>query len=134
MVIKVLVADDHEVIRDGLKLVFHNTDIEVVAEARDRAVAVPLALEESIDVVLLDIGWPEKDSIQPRGFQVLREILDVKPELSILIYSMHNREKYKSRARELGARGYVVKGVPNKNLVEAVRRASSGEEDWFECG
>lgn len=130
--IRVLVADNHKLVRDGLRFAFQNTEIHVVAEATDRAAAVRLAQEEPIDLVLLDIGWPDRDSSLPDGFQVLREVLDLKPELPILIYSMHDRESYKSRGRELGACGYVVKGVANKTLIEAVRRANGGEESWFE--
>ncbi len=130
--IRVLVVDDHDLVRQGLRYVFHNTEIEITAEASDEASVIRLVEEQPMDVVLLDIGWPEGKTTTPRGFDILRAIRSIKPELPVVIYSMHDRESYKSRCRDGGASGYVVKGTPNTTLVEAVRKAYEGENLWDE--
>ena len=128
--IGVLVADDHKSVRDGLRHAFYNTNIEIVAEATDAELVVRCAQEQPCDVVLLDIGWPEGETTTSRGFDILRAIKSVKPELPVVIYSMHDRDSYKSRCKELGASGYVVKGTPNTPLVEAIRKANDGAGAW----
>jgi DNA-binding NarL/FixJ family response regulator len=130
MGIKVLIADDHELVRHGLRYAFHNTEIEIIAEAADREAVIRLVQEQPADVLLLDIGWPDGDGTRADGFDILREVKSAKPELPVVIYSMYDRPSYKSRCRELGASGYVVKGLPGARVVEVIRRASAGQDLW----
>jgi DNA-binding NarL/FixJ family response regulator len=125
MTIRLLIADDHELVREGLRSAFNDTEIQVTGEATTGDEAAELALDRDVDAVLLDINLPGKD-----GFQVLRQVKSEKPELPVLIYSQHDRPDFKRRARELTASGYVVKGIHKTELLEAVRRVSRGETLW----
>jgi DNA-binding NarL/FixJ family response regulator len=120
---RVLLADDHAVVRRGLRLVLDSEpDIEVVAEAGDGAEAVARALEGDIDLVIIDISMPRMT-----GLQAVRELHARRPDLRILILSMHQNEQYLYEARKAGASGYVLKTVADRDLVEACRAAMRGE-------
>ena len=120
---RVLLADDHAVVRSGLKMVLDSEpDIEVVAEAGDGAEAVRLALSEEIDLAILDVAMPRMT-----GLQAVAELHKRRPELRVLILSMYDNEQYFFEALKAGASGYVLKSAANRDLVEAVRAAMRGQ-------
>ena len=120
---RLLLADDHALVRRGLRLILDaQPDLEVVAEAGDGAEAVSLALSQEIDLAVLDISMPRMT-----GLQAARELHQRRPELRILILSMHESEQYLYEALRVGASGYVVKKVADRDLVEACRATVRGE-------
>ena len=123
--IKVLIADDHEVVRSGLKVLLANTDIEVLGEVATGESAVKFALEKSPDVVLMDIRMPEGDGLTALG----RIKLD-KPDMPILMLSTFDNPTYIARSVALGASGYLLKGCTREQLVKAIHTAASGESAW----
>jgi DNA-binding NarL/FixJ family response regulator len=121
--IRVLLADDHEVVRSGLRMVLEaQSDIEVVAEAGDGAQALERALAEGIDLAVLDVSMPRMT-----GLQAAAELHRRRPELRILMLSMHDNEQYFFEALKAGASGYVLKTAANRDLVEACRACMRGE-------
>ena len=121
--IRVLLADDHEVVRSGLRMVLEaQSDIEVVAEAADGAQALERALREDVDLTVLDVSMPRMT-----GLQAAAELHRRRPELRILMLSMHDNEQYFFEALKAGASGYVLKTAANRDLVEACRACMRGE-------
>jgi len=125
MSIKVLIADDHEVVRLGIKSLLADTDIVVVAEASDGEEAIAAVRSSEPDVVLLDVRMPQMD-----GLTALGRLRMEFPKLKILILSTYDNPTYVARAVALGANGYLLKGVSRQDLVAAVRKAASGEDAW----
>jgi DNA-binding NarL/FixJ family response regulator len=123
--IKLLIADDHEVVRSGLKSLLAGTEVKVIAEVATGAEAVKAALEGDPDVVMLDIRMPDGDGLTALG----RIKLD-KPELPILILSTFDNPTYVARAVALGANGYLLKGCTREALLAAIRTAAAGESAW----
>ena len=120
---RILLADDHALVRRGLRLILDaQPDLQVVAEAGDGAEAVSLALSQEIDLAVIDISMPRMT-----GLQAARELRQRCPELRILILSMHENEQYLYEALRVGASGYVVKKVADRDLVEACRATVRGE-------
>jgi DNA-binding NarL/FixJ family response regulator len=120
---RILIADDFAVVRTGLRLVLDaEPDLEVVAEAADGAQAVARALQDDVDLAILDISMPERT-----GLQAAQELSRRRPQLRILILTMHDNEQYFFEALKAGASGYVLKSAPNRDLVEACRAAMRGE-------
>ena len=120
---KILLADDHAVVRRGLRLVLDaEPDLDVVAEVGDGAEAVQRALSEDIDLAVLDVTMPRLT-----GLQGARELSRRRPELRVLILSMHDNEQYLFEALRAGASGYVLKSAADRDLVEACRAAMRGE-------
>jgi len=120
---RILLADDHAMVRRGLRLVLDSEpDLEVVAEAGDGAEAVEKALGDSIDLAVLDVTMPRLTGIQAAG-----ELHRRKPEVRTLILSMHDNEQYFFEALKAGAAGYVLKSSADRDLVEACRAAMRGE-------
>ena len=121
---KILLADDHGLVRRGLRLILDaQPDLEVLGEAGDGAEALELALSlEELDLAVLDISMPRMT-----GLQAAREIHARRPELPILVLSMHESEQYLYEALKAGASGYVVKKVADRDLVEACRASVRGE-------
>jgi DNA-binding NarL/FixJ family response regulator len=121
--VRILVADDHDIVRRGLKLVMdRESDLEVVAEAADGAEAVERALSEDIHLAILDVGMPRMT-----GLQAVRELARRKPELRSLILSMYENEQFLFEALKAGASGYVLKSGADRDIVEACRSAMRGE-------
>jgi len=119
----VLVADDHQIVRRGMSLVLDAApDLHVVAEASDGIEAVNRALENDIDLAVLDVAMPRRS-----GLQAARELSRQRPELRVLMLSMHDVEAYCFEALRAGASGYVLKTVADRDLVEACRAAMRGE-------
>ena len=127
---RILVADDHPIVLRGLKTVLNaQPDCEVVAEATDGDEAVALALSEDVHLAILDISMPRKT-----GLQAAREITHRKPEVRVLMLSMHDNEQYLFEAIKVGASGYVLKSAVDRDLVEACRAAMRGEPFLYPGG
>ncbi len=121
--VRILLADDHAVVRRGLRLVLDaEPDLEVVAEASDGHEAVELGVGEDVDLAVLDVTMPRLT-----GIQAARELSRRRPELRLLILSMHDNERYFFEALRAGASGYVLKSVADRDLVEACRAVMRGE-------
>lgn len=125
MTIRVLIADDHEVVRYGLRSLFADTDIEIVAEAGGGKEALELVAGTQLDVVIMDVRMPDLD-----GLNVLGRIKLDFPDLPILMISTYNNPTYVARAVALGAAGYVLKDCERERLLAAVRKAATGESVW----
>lgn len=125
MTIKILVADDHEVVRAGLKAMFEKSEIRVVAEAADGTNAFKLAKKHKPDLVLLDVRMPDGDGLTCLG----RLRLDL-PEVPVLMFSGFDNPTYIARALALGAAGYLLKGTSRDKIINAVRAAASGDSIW----
>jgi DNA-binding NarL/FixJ family response regulator len=120
---RVLIADDHGIVRSGLRLLLERqADIEVVAEAADGAEARELAIRERPDLAILDVKMPKLT-----GLQATREIKAQAPEVAVLILSMHDDEGYLAEALEAGASGYVLKTQADTDLLAAVRAVERGD-------
>ena len=123
LVTRILLADDHAVVRRGLRLVLEReSDLTVVAEAGDGREAVELGLREEIHLAVLDVSMPRMT-----GIQAARELSRRRPQLRLLILSMHDNEQYFFEALKAGASGYVLKSVADRDLVEACRATMRGE-------
>jgi DNA-binding NarL/FixJ family response regulator len=123
LVTRILVADDHALVREGLKRVLDNEpDLDVVAEAADGAEAVEHALDKNIDLAVLDISMPRKT-----GLQAARELSRRRPELRTLILSMYENEQFLFEALKAGASGYVLKSGADNDIVDACRAAMRGQ-------
>ena len=119
---KILIADDHGIVRSGLRLLLdRQPDMEVVAEAQDGVEAVELALAQRPDLCVLDVAMPRLT-----GLQAAREIRAQAPEVSVLILSMHDDERYVFDALKAGASGYLTKESAPDELVSAIRKVAGG--------
>jgi DNA-binding NarL/FixJ family response regulator len=120
---RILLADDHELVRNGLKLVLDSeADLDVVAEASDGEEALKIGLSAEIDLAVLDVSMPRLT-----GLQVAAELQRRRPELHTLMLSVHDNEQYFFEALKAGASGYVLKSEANRDLIEACRGAMRGE-------
>jgi DNA-binding NarL/FixJ family response regulator len=120
---RLLVADDHGIMRSGLRLLLdRQPDMEVVAEAADGIEAVALALRERPDICILDVAMPRMT-----GLEATVEIRAHAPEVAVLVLSMHDDERYLFEALKAGAAGYVLKREADQALVKAVRAVGRGE-------
>lgn len=118
----ILVADDHALVREGLKRVLdHEPDLGVVSEAADGAAAVELGLDDRIDLAILDVSMPRKT-----GLQAARELSRRRPELRTLILSMYDNEQFLFEALTAGASGYVLKSDADDDIADACRAAMRG--------
>ena len=116
-------ADDHTLVRDGLRLILdRQPDLQVVAEAADGLAAVREALSAEVDLAVLDVTMPGLT-----GLQAARQLAEHRPDLRILILSMHDNERYFFEALKAGASGYVLKSAAERDLVEACRSTMRGE-------
>jgi DNA-binding NarL/FixJ family response regulator len=123
LVTRIVLADDHPMVRRGLRMVLDaQPDLEVVAEAGDGAEAVDVALETDADLAVLDVAMPRKT-----GLQAAAELKQRRPEMRTLMLSMYDSEQYFFEALKAGASGYVLKSAADRDLVEACRAAVRGE-------
>jgi len=123
LVTRILVADDHPIVRSGLKKVLDaQPDLEVVAEAEDGAEAVKKALAGDVDLAILDVSMPKTT-----GIQAAEELRKRKPELRLLMLSMYDSEQFLFQSLKAGASGYVLKSDADHDIVEAVRRTMRGQ-------
>jgi DNA-binding NarL/FixJ family response regulator len=120
--IKVLIADDHPAIRQGLKRILDaEVDMEGADEAQDTQEVLDLAGKNHYDVLLLDIDMPGRS-----GLDALKELRAQQPKLPVLVLSIHNEEQYAARVLEAGGAGYLMKETAPEELVEAIRLALEG--------
>jgi DNA-binding NarL/FixJ family response regulator len=123
MPVRILIADDHTLVRAGLRRILEDeVDFEVAAEAADGAEAVTAALAQEIDVAILDISMPKLT-----GLLAARRILEQRPDVRVLVLSMHDNEEFLFEALRAGASGYVLKSSAESDLVNACRTAVRGE-------
>ena len=122
MSIRLLVVDDHEVVRKGLRSLLADSSIEVVAEAASGEDALKLAKQHQPDVVLLDIRMPETD-----GLQALERIHKDVPETKVVVLSTYDNPTYIARSVALGAWDYVLKGSGREKMIAAIEGAAAGE-------
>ncbi len=121
--IKVLLADDHSIVRAGLcRIVEESGDMTVVAEAADGKAAIQQARKADPDVAVIDISMPEFD-----GLEVTARLRDDIPDLPVIILTMHEEEQYVVRAIEAGAMGYITKKSAPEKLVKAIRKVLAGQ-------
>ena len=121
--IRIVLADDHTIIRSGLRLLLEQQpDFKVVAEASDGREAVQLVAKHHPDVVILDIGMP-----QLNGIEATRQIVAQEPHPNVVILSMHADESYVLRALKAGARAYILKNAAEADLIRAVQAVSEGK-------
>jgi DNA-binding NarL/FixJ family response regulator len=125
MSIRILLADDHEVVRTGLKSMFSGMEIKILAEAASGAAAVKLALKHRPDVVLLDVRMADGD-----GLAALGRIKLERPEIPVVMFSGFDNPTYIARAVALGAAGYVLKGASKDKLLDTIRKAAAGQNSW----
>ena len=120
---RILLADDHTVVRHGLRMILDAApDLEVVAEASDGIEAVEVGLREQVDLAVLDVAMPRRT-----GLAAARELTRRRPELRVLMLSVHDVDQYFFEALKAGASGYVLKTVADRDLVHACRAVMRGE-------
>ncbi len=124
-----MLADDHDIVRDGVKAILSgSSDLEVIAEASSAKEVLDMLHHVFPDVLVLDISLPDQS-----GIELLPIILKLKPMLPVLILSMHNNEEYIISAIKAGAKGYLPKNIPARELTDAIRRLHAGEEYFGEA-
>ncbi len=120
--IKILIADDHEVVRQGLKVILNeHSDLEIVAEAGNGNEVLKIIQKTKVDIVLLDFDMPEKN-----GLDTLIELKSIRPKLPVIILSIFPEDHYGTRFLKAGASGYLGKASASELLVEAVRKVAGG--------
>ncbi|MBC8358856.1 MAG: response regulator transcription factor [Candidatus Aminicenantes bacterium] len=120
--IKILIADDHAVVRKGLKQILAETsDIVAASEAKNGQEVLEKVRKSDYDIVMLDISMPGRS-----GIEILKQLKDEKPEVLVLVLSMHPEEQYAVRALKAGASGYLTKDSAPEELIEAIRKISQG--------
>ena len=123
LVTRILVADDHPIVRSGLKTILDaQPDFEVVAQAENGAEAVNKALSEDVHLAILDVAMPKLTGIQAAG-----ELHKRKPELKLLMLSMYDSEQFLFESLKAGASGYVLKSDADQDIVDACRRTMRGQ-------
>ncbi len=123
MEVRILLVDDHTIVRDGLKaLIASETDMEVIGEAADGPTAVQMALDHGPDVVIMDLSLPELN-----GVDATRRITRERPDIRVVALSMHDDAATVDKALRAGARGYVLKGSSIEDVVQAIRIVSKGD-------
>ncbi|MBR7798843.1 response regulator [Undibacterium fentianense] len=120
--IRILIADDHTIMREGLKRILDgNDDIQVIGEAIDGHDTITKVRSEAFDVLLLDLSMPGRS-----GVDLIHQIKDEFPKLPVLILTMHEEEQYAVRAIRAGANGYLTKESAGTQLVTAIRKVAAG--------
>jgi DNA-binding NarL/FixJ family response regulator len=118
-----LIVDDHEVVREGLRLSLSRAShIRVVGEASDGASAIELVERRKPDVVIMDVRMPGMD-----GLEATKEILKVAPETAVLIFTAFSERSLLARGLDSGAKGYILKEAPHETLLRAIERLATGE-------
>ncbi len=125
MSINILIADDHQVVRTGLKSMLAGTEFNVIAEAVDGDEAVKLAAKHKPDLVVLDIRMPGTD-----GLAALSRIKMAQPNTPVLMLSTYDNPTYVAKAVALGASGYILKGASRDELITSFRKVAAGEDAW----
>jgi DNA-binding NarL/FixJ family response regulator len=122
MTIRIVLADDHEIVREGLRsLLEHHTDMEIVAEASDGVSAVEVATEQQPDVIVMDASMPGLN-----GIEATRQILHHIPQARIICLSMHSESQFVTAMLESGASGYLLKDCASEELIRAIQAVQAG--------
>jgi len=122
--IRILIADDHTIVREGLKQIFVDTsDLIVTGEAQNGLEVLKKIKNMQFDVVLLDISLPDNS-----GLDILKQLKSQRPDLPVLILSMHPEEQYAIRSLRAGASGYLTKESASQELIAAIRRVTEGRK------
>jgi len=120
--IRILLADDHTMVRDGLRALLNGQQgVEIVAEAADGRECIQMAEDHSPDVVMMDIAMPKMN-----GIEATRRILAANPSAGVVILSMHQDESYVLQSLKAGAKGYLLKDSPREDILEAIRSVAGG--------
>src|SRR6185312_2896403 len=120
---RVLIVDDHPMMRQGLaQLIDNELDLKVVAEADTGGQGLDIAVQQKLDLAVLDISMPDRN-----GLELIKDIRAVKPDLPILIVSMHDEALYAERVLRAGARGYIMKQEGGKKLLQAIHQVLTGQ-------
>ncbi len=125
MGIRLLIADDHEVIRWGMQALVAGTEIEVIGEAATGEEATAKVAELRPNIVLLDIRLPDGDGLKTLGRLKLEY-----PDIAVLMFSAYDNPTYVARAVALGAAGYLLKDMPREEVINVIRKAAAGEDVW----
>ena len=121
--IKLIIADDHNIIRQGLRLILETEeDFDIIAEASDGAEAVDLCAKHHPDVVLMDLRMPGMD-----GLTAIEKLRETQPEIAVVILTTFNEDKLMLRGLQAGARGYLLKDTERSALFDTIRAAARGE-------
>ncbi len=121
--IKVLIADDHAVVREGFRRMIENDpDIEVTAEAENGVEAIQMVRSKNIDVAVLDMSMPEMS-----GLDALKQIKAEFPDLPVLVFSMHPEDQYEQRVLQAGANGYITKKTKPMDVIKAIKDVAQGK-------
>jgi DNA-binding NarL/FixJ family response regulator len=121
--ITTLIVDDHEVVREGLRLSLSRAPhIRIVGEAADGAAAVELALRRKPDVIIMDVRMPGMD-----GLEATKQLLEQDAEAKVLIFTAYSERALLQRGLESGARGYILKEAPHETLLRAIEKVAAGE-------
>jgi Response regulator containing a CheY-like receiver domain and an HTH DNA-binding domain len=119
---KIYIADDHQLIREGLKKIFkYEADLDVIGDTGNPHDVIPFIYDNNIDILILDLNFPGKS-----GMDILKEVKLLKPSLHVLVLSMNPEDRYATRALKAGASGYVSKDCVTEEIIKAVRKAASG--------
>ena len=122
MSIRLLICDDHEVIRTGLTSLLAGTDIQIIGEAANAKEVLRLAMKDKPDVILLDIRMPDDD-----GLSTLEKLRAKAPECKVVMLSTYDNPTYVARSVAFGAADYVLKAAPRQDLIEAITAAATGQ-------
>ncbi|MEX2211186.1 MAG: response regulator transcription factor [Gaiellaceae bacterium] len=118
-----LIVDDHEVVREGLRLsLSRSPHIRVIGEAADGATAVALTQRRRPDVVIMDVRMPGMD-----GLEATRQIIEAMPDAAVLMFTAYSERSLLSRSLESGAKGYILKEAPHATLLRAIEKVAAGE-------
>jgi DNA-binding NarL/FixJ family response regulator len=120
--IRVLLADDHALFRQGLRSLLESEGLRVIGEATNGREAVRYAAETHPDVILMDIQMPELD-----GVKACQAILEIDPNARVIMITMYRQDRYVFEAVKAGARGYILKDADASTLLDAIQRVASGE-------
>lgn len=122
--IKILIADDHAVVREGFrKMVENDPELKVIAEAENGIEALQMVRSKNIDVVILDMSMPEMS-----GLDCLKQIKSEFPDLPVLVFSMHPEEQYEQRVLQAGASGYITKRTKPLEVLDAIKAVVAGKK------
>ena len=122
--IKILIADDHPIVRRGLKQIISETvDMEVTGEASNGQEVINKVRKDNYDIILLDLSMPVRS-----GLDILKELKTIKPKINILVLSVHPEKQYAIRVLKLGASGYLTKDSASDELIQAIRKVASGKK------
>jgi len=120
--IRIMIADDHTIVRRGLRQILNDQrDMQVMVEAKSAVEVLPAVRSTALDVLILDISMPGRG-----GLEILAELKQERPQLPVLVLSMHSEDQYALRALRLGAAGYLTKEAVPEELVKAIRKIAAG--------